>query len=244
MDFKPELTAVHPGMMLPFGLFLALIALAPLFFSGFWGRHYPKVACGLAAVVLAYYFFVLHAPGRVAQTAHEYFSFITLVGSLFIVSGGIHINIKGEATPFSNVLFLLVGAFAANILGTTGASMLLIRPWLRANKYRVTGHHVVFFILIVANVGGCLTPIGDPPLFLGYLMGVPFLWVTQHCLPMWATGVAILLAMFYIVDQRNYLRAPKQVREQQTGHEHWKFTGLANVFFLAVIIGAVFVNHP
>src|SRR5262249_30503462 len=142
----------------------------------------------------------------------EYVQFIALIGSLFVVSGGIHINVKGEATPLANVVFLFIGAVTANVLGTTGASMLLIRPWLRMNKYRVTGHHVVFFIFVVSNVGGCLTPIGDPPLFLGYLKGIPFWWVAEHCWPMWAVGVGLLLAIFYVIDYRNYLRAPKAVR--------------------------------
>src|SRR6185503_16169663 len=134
---------------------------------------------------LGYYFLGLPsvARGTVAHTAIEYVSFIALIGALYIVSGGIHINVKGEATPHGNVAFLLIGAVIANVLGTTGASMLLIRPWLRMNKYRITAHHVVFFIFIVSNVGGCLTPIGDPPLFLGYLQGIPFWWVAEHCWP-------------------------------------------------------------
>src|SRR5262245_51653390 len=182
-------------MILPFGLLLTLIALAPLFFPDWWLKHYPKVAFALAAVTLSYYLFALPnaAKGTVMHTAKEYVSFIALVGSLFIVSGGIHITVKGEATPRANVAFLLFGALIANILGTTGASMLLIRPWLRLNKYRITAHHVVFFIFIVSNVGGCLTPVGDPPLFLGYLKGVPFWWVAEHCWPMWAVAVVILL---------------------------------------------------
>src|SRR5205823_582498 len=147
---------VSPFMMLPFGLLLALIALAPFFFADWWGRHYTKVACVLAAIVVAYYCFSLHSPASVWHTAREYLSFIALIGSLFVVSGGIHINVKGEATPFVNVVFLFVGAVVANLFGTTGASMLLIRPWLRMNKYRITAHHVVFFIFIVSNVGGCL----------------------------------------------------------------------------------------
>lgn len=233
-------------MMAPFGVLLAMIALAPLFFARWWGRHFPKVAGGLAAVVLAYYFFGIQgASAHIWRTAHEYFSFIALIGSLFVVSGGIHINVKGEATPFANVLFLLIGAVLANILGTTGASMLLIRPWLRMNKYRVTGHHAVFFIFIVANVGGCLTPIGDPPLFLGYLMGVPFWWVPEHCLPVWGVGVGILLLMFFVVDQRNYLRAPREIREKETGAgEQWRFEGLGNICFLIIILVAVFLPQP
>lgn len=236
--------AVPSYMLAPFVLLLAAIALGPLWFSDWWGRHYPKVACGLAVVVVAYYFLALHRPARVFDTAREYLSFICLIGSLFVVSGGIHITVKGEATPLANVIFLLVGAVAANLLGTTGASMLLIRPWLRMNKYRVTAHHVVFFIFIVSNVGGSLTPVGDPPLFLGYLMGVPFWWPALHCLPVWCAGVGLLLAMFYFVDQKNYLRAPKVVREKETAHETWKFDGLANLFFLAVILVSTTINHP
>lgn len=234
-------------MILPFGMLLALIALAPLFFADWWGKHYPKVALALASVTLAYYLFGLPKPATtvVLHTAHEYVSFIALIGSLFVVSGGIHINVKGEATPFNNVVFLAIGAVIANVLGTTGASMLLIRPWLRMNKYRITAHHVVFFIFIVSNVGGCLTPIGDPPLFLGYLKGIPFWWVAEHCWPMWAFGVAVLLTMFYVVDVRNYRRAPKQVRERLAEpHDQWRFEGLANLGFLAAILGSVFIEDP
>jgi Na+/H+ antiporter NhaD/arsenite permease-like protein len=238
------LVPVSPWMVLPFVLLLTLIALAPFFFSDWWSKHYTKVACGLAGLVLIYYFAVLHSPGSVLRVGRDYVSFIVLIGSLFVVSGGIHIIVKGEATPRANVVFLLLGAVIANLLGTTGASMLLIRPWLRMNKYRLTGHHVIFFIFIVSNVGGCLTPIGDPPLFLGYLMGVPFYWVVQRCLPMWCVGVGILLLMFYFVDRHNFLRAPRQVRAEFTEHEQWRFEGLGNLFFLAVILGAVFIHQP
>jgi Na+/H+ antiporter NhaD/arsenite permease-like protein len=234
----------NPWMVAPFIVLLAAIAMAPLLFADWWGKHYAKLSFALAAGVVAYYLLGLKAAPRVLETASEYFSFIVLIGSLFVISGGIHINIKGEATPLNNVIFLGVGAVVANVLGTTGASMLLIRPWLRANKYRVTAHHVVFFIFIVSNVGGCLTPVGDPPLFLGYLNGVPFWWVARQGWPIWLTGVAILLAMFYAVDARNYARAPQEVRQQQTGHEQWRFEGLANLFFLTIVLGAVFINHP
>ena len=235
----------NPWMVLPFVLLLAAIALGPLVWAHGWHKHYPKVALSLGAVTLVYYWLGLGAVERIGHTAHEYVSFIALIGSLFIVSGGIHITVKGEATPFANVVFLLVGAVIANVLGTTGASMLLIRPWLRMNKYRLTAHHVVFFIFIVANVGGCLTPIGDPPLFLGYLKGIPFWWVLEHCWPMWLVGVGSLLAIFYVLDRRNFLRAPREVREKETGGgEQWQFRGLHNVAFLAVILGAVFIQNP
>ena len=242
MSYEPAAWAIAP-----FAILLAMIALGPLFFEKWWLRHYPKVAFGLAAITLSYYCFGLPHEARqtVAHTALEYVSFIALIGSLYVVSGGIHINVKGEATPWVNVVFLLIGAVLANVLGTTGASMLLIRPWLRLNKYRITAHHVVFFILIVSNVGGCLTPIGDPPLFLGYLKGVPFWWVAEHLWPMWGVGVGFLLVAFYVVDRRNYLKAPKQVRsELAEGQGQWRFEGLVNVGFIALILVAVFIQNP
>lgn len=234
----------NPWMMLPFGLLLAAIALAPLLAANWWSKHYAKVAYGLGAVTLVYYLFGLHAHGRVIGAAHEYVSFIALIGSLYVVSGGIHIGVKGEATPLRNVMFLAIGAVIANLFGTTGASMLLIRPWIRMNKYRITAYHVAFFIFIVSNVGGCLTPIGDPPLFLGYLMGIPFWWVAEHCWPMWLVGNGILLSIFFVMDVRNFKRAPREVREQETAHETFRIDGLVNLAFLAVILGSVFINKP
>lgn len=220
--------AVHPNpwMILPFGALLATIALAPLIRPAWWLKHYPKVALALGAITLAYYIFGLEAWPRILEVGHEYVSFIALIGSLFVVSGGIHINLKGESTPAVNTLFLLVGAIIANVLGTTGASMLLIRPWIRMNQNRIKPFHIVFFIFIVSNVGGCLTPIGDPPLFLGYLKGIPFWWVAEHCWPMWAVGVGYLLALFHVVDTINFRRASQTVRVESAGAgEEWRFEG-------------------
>ena len=232
-------------MILPFGLLLGTMALAPMRFPNWWARHYPKVAYSLGAITLLYYLFGLHACQRVLHVGHEYASFIALIGSLFVVSGGIHINVKGEATPRSNTIFLFIGALAANLLGTTGASMLLIRPWIRMNQRRITGYHIVFFIFIVSNVGGCLTPVGDPPLFLGYLGGIPFWWVAEHCWPMWAVGVGFLLALFCLIDAANYRRVPREIRGLPAEPpEPWRCTGLWNIAFLAVILGAVFLDRP
>ncbi|MGO9588262.1 MAG: sodium:proton antiporter [Limisphaerales bacterium] len=238
-----EIIAPNPWMILPFALLLGAMALAPLLAARWWLRHYAKVALGLGAITLGYYFLGLQAPARVWHTTHDYISFIALIGSLFVVSGGIHIRVKGEATPSANVIFLFIGAVVANVLGTTGTSMLLIRLWIRMNRYRITAYHIVFFIFIVANVGGCLAPTG-PPLYLGYLQGVPFWWPAEKCWPMWAAGVGILLAMFYVVDKINFVRAPRDVRERETAHETWRFNGVQNLFFLAVILAAVFIGQP
>jgi len=231
-------------LMVPFVLLLGSMAVAPVFAPQWWLKHYAKVALGLGALVAGWYLFALRDTHSLWDTAHEYISFIALVGSLFVISGGIHIDIKGESTPLTNVIFLLAGAILANILGTTGAGMLLIRPWIRMNKYRVTAYHIVFFIFIVANVGGSLTPIGDPPLFLGFLLGVPFWWVAKNCWPMWLVGVGLLLGMFYFLDRRNFLRAAPAVRERETAANKWRIEGLPNLFFLAVILVAVFIEKP
>src|ERR1035437_11010200 len=143
----------NPFLILPFALLLGAMALAPVLAPRWWLKNYATVALGLGAFTAGWYFFVLRDTASLGHAAHEYISFIALVGSLFVVSGGIHIGVKGEATPLANVIFLLVGAVIANVFGTTGAAMLLIRPWIRMNKYRVTAHHIVFFIFIVANVG-------------------------------------------------------------------------------------------
>jgi Na+/H+ antiporter NhaD/arsenite permease-like protein len=233
-----------PLIIAPFGLMLLSIALMPIIAKHHWERHYAKIAVGLGAITTFYYLFVLHSPHRMVEVAHEYISFVALIGSLYIVSGGIHIKVAGEAKPLMNCAFLLCGAVLANFIGTTGASMLLIRPWIRMNQYRITAFHVVFFIFIVSNIGGCLTPIGDPPLFLGFIKGVPFWWVFKTCWEAWLIAIGFLLVVFYFLDRRNFLRAPKTVRDAQTARESWQFTGLHNLLFLLLILGAVFIRKP
>lgn len=234
----------NPAMIAPFALLLLGIAAMPFIHRHWWERHYAQVSMALGGIVVAYYVFVLHQGTRMLHVAQEYVSFIALIGSLFVVAGGIHIRVKGESTPAVNCLFLMIGAVVANLIGTTGASMLLIRPWIRMNKYRITAYHVVFFIFIVSNVGGCLTPIGDPPLFLGYLRGVSFWWTLEHCWPAWLLAVGMIVGIFYGLDRRNFLRAPAPVREKETAQETWKFAGLRNLALLAVVLGAVFVEKP
>ena len=234
----------HPILILPFALLLGAMALAPVAAPRWWAKHYARVSLGLGAVTAGFYFLVLHDTASLGHAAHEYISFIALVGSLFVVAGGIRIQLPGGATPLANVVFLFTGAVAANVLGTTGAAMLFIRPWIHLNQSRIAAHHVAFFIFLVANVGGCLTPIGDPPLFLGFLQGIPFWWVAQKCWPMWATGTGLLLAIFFVVDKIHFSRTPKIVRASEVLPGSWRFAGLPNLFFLAVILGAVFVNQP
>ena len=235
-----------PGvlLLLPFVLLLLAIAVMPFAADHWWERNYPKVSVFLAGIVVLYYIAVLGQGARLLEPLHEYIGFVVLLASLFIVSGGIHIKVAGEATPVRNVIFLLSGSLLASIIGTTGAAMLLIRPWIRMNNYRITGFHTAFFIFLIANVGGGLTPIGDPPLFLGFLKGVPFWWTLEHLWRPWLLTVGLLVGIFYFIDRENFLRAPRVVREEQTEEEQWGFEGLGNVLPLAAILGAVFFPSP
>lgn len=229
---------------IPFVVLLGAIATCPLFCKHWWEKNYTFVSIGLGLLVVGYYLFGLKEHEVLLHTGHEYLSFICLIGSLYIVSGGIHIGVKGESTPVINCVFLLLGAFLANFLGTTGASMILIRPWIRMNKYRITAFHIIFFIFIVSNVGGCLTPIGDPPLFLGYLKGIPFFWTLEHLWTKWLTAITALLLIFFVMDTRNFKKAPLVIRQKETATETWKFDGLHNIFFLLAILGSVFIQNP
>ncbi|MDR1146067.1 MAG: sodium:proton antiporter [Verrucomicrobiales bacterium] len=235
----------NPWMLLPFAALLLSIAVMPFVNKHWWEKFYPLVAAGLGGITLGYYLLALRDPLTVARAAREYAGFIALIGSLFIVSGGIHLAWRGTATPAGNVVFLLIGSVLANIIGTTGASMLLIRPWLRMNRCRVTALHLVFFIFTVSNIAGCLTPVGDPPLFLGYLRGVPFFWPLQHLLAPWAVALTLLLTVFWVLDRRNFRRAPRQIgAAPAAAGETWKFSGARNLLWLALILAAVFLPSP
>src|SRR3984957_15610719 len=196
----------NPAMVAPFVLLLLAIALMPFIHKHHWENHYPKVAIGLGLITTVYYVVVLHSVPRMLLSLIEYVGFIALIGSLYVIAGGIHINMTGRSTPAVNTGLLALGAILANLIGTTGASMLLIRPFLQINKQQVAPYHVVFFIFLVSNIGGALTPIGDPPLFLGYLKGVPFFWLVQQSqiLLAWLLCVGVLFALFFMIDASNF----------------------------------------
>jgi len=238
--------AVHipPLLIIPFGLLLLLIAtmpLSPAKVKLWWEHSYSYVATGLGLIVAAYYWFQLHESSAITHTLHEYFSFISLIGSLFVVAGGIHLKVKGKGSPMENVVFLLIGAIIANLVGTTGASMLLIRPWIRLNKYRISPFHIVFFIFIVSNCGGALTPIGDPPLFLGFLRGVPFFWLLEQAILPWALVIALILGVFYAIDSHNFSKVDAKTRQAAEKSDTWGFEGGINIVFLLMIIVGVFM---
>ncbi len=227
-----------PYMIIPFVLLLLMIATGPLFYKHFWEKHYPKVSVLLGAVVVVYYILFLNNYHSLLHTLTEYISFIALLSSLFVASGGILIRVDKKSTPLVNVVFLLIAAVISNVIGTTGASMLLIRPFIRMNRNRIKPYHIIFFIFIVSNVGGALTPIGDPPLFLGFLSGVPFFWVIENVWYIWIPALLLILFAFYLFDISN---------KKDTGREaaysgKIQFKGYKNLIFLGVIILSVFID--
>ena len=232
--------AAPPGWtVIPFVLLLGMIATGPLFYEHFWHKNYPMIAVSLAAIVVLYYLFVLHDAHAPVHALAEYVQFIALLSSLYIASGGIMINVDKKATPMANVLLLLVGAVISNLIGTTGASMLLIRPFIRLNKSRIRPYHIIFFIFMVSNIGGALTPIGDPPLFLGFLKGVPFMWTLTHNILPWVLALIILAVIFYIMDKRN---KDEDLFEEVVYTNKTSVIGTKNFFWLAVVIAAVFID--
>ena len=203
-------TYVTPSWaVFPFVGYLFLIAALPLFAGRLWEPNRNKLILAILAGIPAVVGLAGHPDGVLGQLFHtgcDYVAFMALLGSLFAISGGIRVRGALIGTPLVNVAFLAIGAALASIIGTTGASALLIRPLLRANAHRArTTHLVVFFIFIVANAGGLLTPLGDPPLFLGFLRGVPFAW-TLRLAPAWALVNGVLLTLFVVFDKLAYAR--------------------------------------
>ncbi|MFH2074606.1 MAG: sodium:proton antiporter [Pseudomonadota bacterium] len=226
---------------LPFAGILLSIALFPLFAPKFWHHHFPKVSA-FWALVFAVPFLYFFKGTALYQITHiyivDYVPFIILLWALFTVSGGIYIKGTLKGTPAVNVTLLLIGTLLASLIGTTGASMLLIRPILRSNSWRrFKVHTIVFFIFLVSNIGGGLTPIGDPPLFLGFLHGVPFFW-TFKLLPEVAFAAATLLVLYFILDSF-YYRKEEHSGRKVTEAEPLQIQGAHNFIYLAGIIGGV-----
>ena len=227
--------------VIPFLLLLLMIATGPLFYEHFWHKNYPLVATLLGLVVVLYYFFVIHNGHSPVHAMFEYVQFISLLAALYIASGGILISVDKEVTPVANVILLLIGTIFANIIGTTGASMLLIRPFIRMNRFRIKPYHIVFFIFMVSNVGGSLTPIGDPPLFLGFLKGVPFFWTLENNLIPWLMASIILAFFFYWFDSRNKSNYNLE-NEPPVYTNKITLIGGRNFFWLLIVVLSVFMD--
>ena len=232
---------------LPFAGMLLSIALLPLLAPMFWHHHFGKVAAGWSLALLLP-FAVFFGAGATGQAlAHtllaEYIPFIVLLTALFTVSGGIYVRGNLHGSPAINTGLLALGAVLASLMGTTGASMVLIRPLIRANDNRKhTVHVFVFFIFIVSNIGGSLTPLGDPPLFLGFLKGVSFFWTLQHLLPETLFMVSTLLALFYGLDRYWYRREGVLPRDPTPDTPRFGLDGAINLLPLAAVIGLVLMS--
>ena len=233
-------------LVLPFAGLLLAIALFPLLAPRFWHHNAKKgLVAGLFSLPVLAFFFYHREFGPLGHAIVEYLSFIAVLGSLFVVSGGIVVRGDLWPKPATNTFILALGAILANLIGTTGASMLLIRPILNANRRRRHVYHIpIFFIFLVSNVGGMLTPLGDPPLFLGYLRGVPFIW-TFKLFPVWGLAVGFLLALFFLWDKICFAkeRHPESL-EAIPEIGPLQLHGKINFWFLAGIIGAVFLPTP
>ncbi|WP_350268986.1 sodium:proton antiporter [Brevibacterium sp. CBA3109] len=235
--------AVAWWSILPFVLLLACIAVLPLIpaTEKIWDRNLVKLTVALVLGVPIAVWFVLGGAGSaVSHALVEYFQFIVLVGSLFVASGGIFLVGDIKATPKNNTIFLAIGAALASFIGTTGAAMLLIRPILNTNQdRRHRTHTVIYTIFIVANCGGLLTPLGDPPLFLGMLRGVPFEW-TFGLWPYWLFVNTLLLISFYGLDRKMYAKEPAEALATDAKHViKLGLRGASGLAFLVVIIIAV-----
>ena len=222
--------------MVPFAALLLAIALGPLIAQHHWERHYHKLCLALAGIVCFYYLLVLKQPGRVVHAGIDYATFMVVVGSFFVVAGGIHLRPRAPSSPLRNTLFLLAGAVLGNLIGTIAASLLLIRPWIAMNRGRIAPMHIAFFIFVVSNVGGALLPVG-PPLLLGYLNGVPFSWTLQHCWRPWSVTVGLILLVFFIVDLVNWRTSRKTSEKKDLTSR--RCDGAHNFIFLFVILAAI-----
>ncbi len=233
---------------LPFAGLLLSIATGPLLFPHFWEHNYGKIALGWSLAVVVPLALGYGIPAASEAVLHalllEYMSFIILLFALFTISGGILISGNIHGTPLVNAALLLIGAMLASVIGTTGASMVMIRPIIRANDNRpFNAHVVVFFIFLVSNIGGSLTPLGDPPLFVGFLRGVDFFWTTVHLLPDTLFVGGVVLAAFLVLDTILHKRErglPKM--KDPTPDSRVRIRGLPNLPLLAGVIAAILMS--
>jgi len=231
--------------VVPFAGLLLSIALLPLRAPHFWENHKNKALVAFLWSLPIAIFFLFQAPHELILSMKDYSSFLLLLTALFIISGGIVLKGDLKATPEVNTLFLLIGAVLANFIGTTGASMLLIRPLLQTNSERRRTLHIpIFFIFLVSNIGGSLTPLGDPPLFMGLIKGVPFFW-TLGLFPMWAVMVGGVLLIFYLLDGYHYRQEESRdlIRDRRRVVP-LHMTGTINFFWIAGVIAGMFLPFP
>lgn len=234
--------------VVPFAGLLLSIALMPLLAMKIWHHHFGKIALGWALLLLIPLALQFGSGTAFGLSAHtlilEYLPFIIFIGTLYVVAGGIFIKGSFQGTPLVNTTMLGIGAVLASFMGTTGASMLMISPMIRANKGRASKvHTMVFFIFIVSNAGGALTPLGDPPLFLGFLKGVDFFWTVKHMALPTLFMVTALMVMYFIIDSIFYRRDVRQgIQRSDDQHGAFGIQGGINFLLLALVVGAVLMS--
>ena len=230
--------------VLPFAAMLLAIAVCPLWVPHWWESNWNKMIASAALGLPVLGIYGVRHPAALLHTAEDYVSFIVLLAGLYVISGGILLRGDLVATPATNTGFLALGGVLASFVGTTGASMLLVRPLLQTNSERTrVKHTVVFFIFIVSNVGGMLTPLGDPPLFLGYLAGVPFTW-TFRLWPQWGLMLVVLLAAFFVYDSVQFGREPlAAIRRDRSRVEPLRVLGGLNAVWLLGVVLVVAALH-
>ncbi|HDR50149.1 MAG TPA: sodium:proton antiporter [Mariniphaga anaerophila] len=243
---RENLDAIPLWLSIPFVVMLLFIAVGPLLFNHWWENNRNKLKVSLALGVPLSVVLVLRGLQHelIHQILFDYIPFIILLGALFVITGGIQLKGDIEAKPSTNTVFLAIGAILASFMGTTGAAMLLIRPIIRTNELRTFKvHTILFFIAIVANAGGMLTPLGDPPLFLLYLRGTPFIWFLGLFGP-WIFVNGLLLGIFYMLDKFYYKQEPVAINKKETsGNNHIQISGNLNFIFLAgVVLSVAFLN--
>lgn len=229
---------------LPFAGILLSIALMPLFMSRLWHHHTGKIIIMWILILLVPLYYCYGWSITLNTVAHaliqEYLPFMLLLLVLYTISGSIVIHIHNSGGTRLNILLLAAGTLLAGIMGTTGASMLLIRPLLRINAHRQhRAHVVIFFILLVGNIGGGLTPLGDPPLFLGFLKGVGFIWTVQHMLCPVLLNSSILLTIFYFLDRHYWRRESSQIHQTTNHNKTWQIQGKINLILLLAVVAVV-----
>ena len=257
--FAPSNTAEHadalaPGWwigVLPFAALLGAIAAFPLIpaLSGWWHSNLNRYLASLllSALALAYIASTAGSNGVGTALHHaipaEYVPFMSLLFALYVIAGGLRIETPWTGKPWQNLLILIAGALAASFIGTTGAAMVLIRPLLESLRHRPSrAHSVIFFIFIVCNCAGCLLPIGDPPLFMGYLRGVPFFW-TLTLWPEWLVVNGLLLGVYFAIDSVKYAKEPKKV-EPSSEARTFRMSGVVNIPILIAAVAAVALVQP
>ena len=233
---------------IPFAGLLLSIAVLPLVAAKFWHQHYGKVAAAWGSIVIAMIYnkfgIAIVLQDTLNTLFHHYIPFLCLIGALFTLGGGIHIKLHGETTPALNSALLGIGTLLASAIGTTGAAMLLIRPLIELNKHRKSSAHVViFFIFLVANIGGCLTPLGDPPLFLGFLNGIEFTWPLFNLYKPLATIALPLLLIFWAFDHYMFYRH-KDLRRWEPEDDISKLLvqGKRNMAIMPCVIGIIIIS--